>query len=140
MRQKNLWLARVFIGTVTLFNVQCAVVFLLTPQQYSAGFEVSGVAGEALVRGMGILFLMWNVPYVVAFWHPVRMRVSLYSAAAMQAIGLIGESWLFIRMPEGHAMLRQTALRFIVFDAAGLILLGAAMALVYVQVKKQEKA
>ncbi len=51
--------------------------------------------------GMGVLFLMWNVPYAVALWHPLRHRISLYEALAMQAIGLLGESLIYLSLsPE----------------------------------------
>ena len=51
---------------------------------------------------MGVLFLMWNVPYAVALWHPVRHRVSLYEAVAMQTIGLIGESLILWSLGGAH--------------------------------------
>jgi hypothetical protein len=76
---------------------------------------------------MGILFLMWNVPYAVAFWHPVRHRLSLLEAVVMQAMGVVGEMLLLWTLPAGHAALRATARRFILFDGAGLLVLVAAM-------------
>ena len=69
----------------------------LAPATFAPGFELGGAAGAAAVRGMGVLFLMWNVPYAVALWHPVRYRMSLYEAITMQAIGLIGESLILGR-------------------------------------------
>ena len=78
------------------------------------------------MRGMAVLFVMWNVPYLVAFWHPRRNRISLYEALAMQTIGLIGESFILSTLGTGHALLRASILRFIAFDGAGLILLGLA--------------
>ena len=121
------WLGRILIGLVFLWNVQCAVAFLVAPATFAPGFELSGAAGEAAVRGMGVLFLMWNVPYAVALWHPVRHRVSLYQAVAMQAIGLIGESLILWGLGTGHPMAAGTVLRFIAFDGAGLVLLALAV-------------
>ena len=43
-----------------------------------------------------------------------------------QAIGVAGETWLWSGLPAGHAVLRATGLRFLVFDAAGLVLMVAA--------------
>jgi hypothetical protein len=100
------------------------LAFLMAPDTYALGFELSGEAGAAAVRGIGLLFLMWNVPYAVAFWHPVRHRISLYEALAMQAIGLLGESLIFLSLPATHLAARASIARFIAFDAAGLLLLG----------------
>ena len=107
--------------------MQCAIAFLIAPQTYAPGFELSGAAGEAMVRGMGVLFLMWNVPYTVALWHPVRHRVSLYEAVAMQAIGLIGESLILWSLRGGHPVAAGSVTRFIVFDGAGLVALILAV-------------
>jgi len=119
----RLWLGRLLIGSVFLWNVQCAIAFLLAPATFAPGFELGGVAGEAAVRGMGVLFLMWNVPYAVALWHPIRYRVSLYEAVAMQAIGLIGESLILWSLAGGHPLAAGSVARFIAFDGAGLVLL-----------------
>ncbi len=89
--QLRIWISRLFIGFVFFFNVQCALAFILFPKAYAQGFELAGAVGDGVVRGMGILFLMWNVPYFVAFTHPIRQRVSLYEAVIMQAIGFFGE-------------------------------------------------
>lgn len=116
-------LARAFIGVVILFNLQAAYVFLLYPEGYISSFELEGVVGGAMLRGLGVLFVMWNVPYGVALWHPVRHRVSLYEALAMQVIGLAGESIIYFSLPAVHDLLRASILRFIIFDAFGLLLL-----------------
>jgi hypothetical protein len=122
----RLWLGRLLIGIVLLWNVQCAIAFLLAPATFAPGFELSGTAGAAAVRGMGVLFLMWNVPYAVALWHPVRHRVSLYEAFAMQTIGLIGESLILWSLGDGHPVASGSVTRFIAFDGAGVVLLALA--------------
>lgn len=119
--------ARLWIGGVLFFNVQCALAFLIQPQAYVGAFELQGIAGEVMVRSMGILFLMWNVPYAFALIHPEKNRLSLWQAWAMQTIGLMGETILLATLPEGHAALRATALRFIWFDGAGLLALTGAL-------------
>jgi len=123
----RLWISRVLIGAVILWNVQCAIAFLAAPGTYAPGFELGGPAGEAMVRGLGVLFLMWNVPYVVALLHPVRHRTSLYEAVAMQTIGLAGESLILWSLGAGHPAVSSTVLRFIAFDGAGLMLLALAV-------------
>jgi hypothetical protein len=119
----RLWLGRLLIGVVLLWNVQCALAFLLAPATFAPGFELSGAPGAAAVRGMAVLFLMWNVPYAVALWHPVRHRVSLYEAVAMQAIGLIGESLILLSLGGAHPVAAGSVIRFIAFDGAGVVLL-----------------
>lgn len=119
-------LAKVLIGLVLFFNLQAAVYFILDPGGYAAGFELSGIAGEKAVQGVGILFLMWNVPYVFALLDPVRHRISLASAVIMQAIGLTGETILLLTLPDGHAVLSSSILRFIAFDGFGLTALITA--------------
>ena len=122
----RLRLGRLLIGIVFLWNVQCVIAFLLAPATFAPGFELSGAAGAAAVRGMGVLFLMWNVPYAVALWHPVRHRVSLNEAIAMQTIGLIGESLILLSLGGAHPVAAGSVTRFIAFDGAGLLLLALA--------------
>jgi hypothetical protein len=119
-------LARLLIAAVFLMNVQCAVLFLVVPGPYAAGFDMPGPLGEAMLRGMGVLFLMWNVPYAVALWHPRRMRIAMYEAVVMQAIGLAGESLVRSLLPAEYLLAQLSLSRFILFDALGLLaLLGA---------------
>ena len=124
------WVARLLIGLVFAWNVQAAFAFILWPSSFVWAYELSGVPGEVAVRGTGILFLMWNVPYAPALWHPVRFRLALVLAWTMQLVGLVGESLLLVSLPSGHATLGASVLRFILFDAAGLVLLGIAWRLV----------
>jgi len=49
----------------------------------------------------------------------------------MQAIGVLGESLLLLNLEAGHALLRQSVGRFILFDAVGLGLLILAAILVF---------
>lgn len=123
----TLAVSRVLIGFVLFVNLQCALAFLIFPRDYSAGFELTGAVGDAMVRGMGVLFLMWNVPYLVAFWHPQRHSLAMWESVAMQTIGLLGESFIFFSVPVIHAMARASIMRFILFDGAGLLFLLAAV-------------
>jgi len=122
----RLWAVRVLIAIVVAWNLECALVFLLNPGVFAPGFELTGIPGEAAVRGFAVLFIMWNIPYLVALWQPVRQRVSLREALVMQTVGVIGESLILLSIPNDHTMLHVSLLRFIVFDAAGVFcLIGA---------------
>jgi hypothetical protein len=120
---RRLWLARILIGLVIAWNLQVALVFWFSPGAFAPGFELSGPAGEAAVRGLAVLFVMWNVPYVAAAWHPRRNSLSLREALVMQAIGLIGEAGILLTLPQAFVRLQSSILRFIFFDAAGLVAL-----------------
>jgi len=72
---------------------------------------------------MGLLFLMWNIPYIVALLDPGRHFVSLIEAVVMQAIGVIGESILLMTLEGNHPLITTTTMRFIYFDGGGLVLL-----------------
>jgi hypothetical protein len=123
---QRLWLARLLIGIVTLWNLQAALVFTLRPQVYAPSFMLTGLPGETAVRGVGVLFIMWNIPYLVALWHPRRYRLALGLALVMQLAGVIGESLILITIPAGYLVLHLSILRFIFFDGAGVLLLVAA--------------
>lgn len=122
----RLWIARVLVAVVTGWNLQAALVFILWPERFAPGFELTGIPGAAAVRGTGILFLMWNVPYLVALWNPRKYRIVLNIAIVMQLIGLVGESLILVSLPVVHAILSGSITRFVIFDASGLILLAAA--------------
>jgi hypothetical protein len=117
------WLARFPVIIVLFFNLQCALVFLFTPQNYIYGFELEGSTGEATLRGIGVLFVMWNIPYLFAAWNPLRNRLSLIESIMMQAVGVIGESFILLSLPGNHPAIQLTIRNFIGFDAAGLLLL-----------------
>ena len=120
------WFARILIGAVLFINLQSALAFYLNPAKFETAYELVGIPGQAAIRGFAILFLMWNVPYIVALSHPIKFRISLYEAITMQSIGLIGETLIFLSLPAEHQILRDSILRFIIFDGGGLIALITA--------------
>jgi hypothetical protein len=122
----RLWVARLLIGIVILWNLQSAFVFIFNPSRFVQAYELSGTAGEAAIRGFGILFLMWNVPYLFALKDPLRYQLALTFALLMQSIGLIGESYILSTVAIEHILLRNSILRFIIFDGLGLLLLAIA--------------
>jgi hypothetical protein len=133
--QKKLVSARILIAIVLFFNLQCAAEFIISPQAYMGGFGLEGAAGAQMVRAMGLLFVMWNVPYAFALADPIRNRVSLIEALLMQAIGLVGEMLILLLGGPYPALIQATIMRFMLFDGVGLVLLAGAFLLL--QVKKE---
>jgi hypothetical protein len=119
----RIWIARLFIGIVTVWNLQAASIFIISPSRFVQAYELSGTAGEAAMRGVGILFLMWNVPYLFALQNPIRYRLALYFSLLMQFVGFIGESYILSTLSLEHVILRNSVFRFIAFDGAGLLFL-----------------
>jgi len=129
----RVWLARFLIVLVIAWNLQAALAFLFSPETFAPGFELSGIPGQAAMRGIAVLFIMWNVPYVLAAWHPRRHFLSLKEALVMQALGLAGETGILLTIPQEYGILQGSILRFISFDAAGLLALALAVWLVRAQ-------
>ena len=121
------WAVRIAFALVFAVNVQCALQFALTPGDFAGAYELSGVAGEAAVRGLGIAFLMWNATYPAFILAPRRFPVLGWVIIAQQAIGLVGETALLLTLPAGHDLLAASVTRFIAFDAAGLVIMLAAL-------------
>jgi len=120
------WIPRLLIGIVAAWNLQAAFAFIFSPSGFVHAYELSGAAGEAAIRGFGVLFLMWNVPYLFAVKDPIRYQLALAFALLMQGIGLIGETYIFSTLTVEHTLLKTSILRFIIFDGVGLILLAIA--------------
>ncbi len=129
--KNKIWISRWLIGSVIFFNLQAALMLLVWPQAYAGAFGVPGNSGALLVRGIGVLFVMWNIPYLFALADPVLNRVSLVEALLMQTIGLVGEV-LMLAFGGAYPQAVNTAVgRFILFDSAGLILLACAFWITY---------
>jgi hypothetical protein len=125
----KVWVSRLLIATVTLMNLQAAFLFLLRPGDFAYGFEMTGTEGEAMMRGMGLLFLMWNIPYIFAAIHPSRNFISLIEASIMQFIGVAGETLILLGMPREHPLIEASVKRFILFDGSGFVFLIIALLL-----------
>lgn len=119
-------IAKLSVGVVFAWNVQCAIRFLMEPGSYAPGLELSGVTGQAVVQAVGILFLMWNVTYLPVLVDPRIHRTIFAVVLVQQVIGLVGESVLSYSLPPGHEVLMGSLARFIASDAIGLVLMGAA--------------
>jgi hypothetical protein len=135
----RLWAARFLIAVVVAWNLECALVFWLNPDGFATEFELAGLPGAAAVRGFAVLFVMWNIPYLVALWQLQRHRTSLWEALAMQTVGVIGESFILFSLPAGHTLLHTSLLRFITFDAAGVVCLIGAILLLHDRPKIREE-
>jgi len=120
------WISRVLVALVFAVNVQCALQFILWPDAYTAAYQVEGASATAMVRTVGICFLMWNATYPPVIAQPGRFRVLFGVVLAQQMIGLVGESLLLASLQPGLEVLASSVVRFIAFDAAGLVLLAVA--------------
>lgn len=129
----QIWVARSLIGIVLFWNLLAAFQFIINPQRYIESFQVEGIPGQTAIIGFGILFLMWQVPYIFAFIHPIRFKNSLWQALIMQTIGVLGESVLLTTIPGSYHILRDSILRFILFDGAGFLILIFALLIVHHQ-------
>ena len=123
-----LWAVRVAFFAVFAVNMDCALSFIIRPEAFMGAYELSGVAGEAAVRGLGIAFAMWNAAYPAFIATPARFLVLGWVILAQQAVGLVGESLLLAALPAGHGVLAAGITRFIVFDGVGLVLMSLAFA------------
>jgi len=127
--QRARWIARAAVGIVFAWNAQCALAFLLAPERYAPGLELAGLSGRVAVQALGVLFLMWNATFPPLIVHPEKNRTLFGVVLAQQAIGVVGDLWLRSSLPAGHDVLGAAILRFVAFDAAGLLVLAAAYAL-----------
>lgn len=131
---------RIAYAAVFALNVQCAIQFVLWPEAYAPQFELAGVAGAAAVRGLGVAFLMWNATYPAVIANPRRFRALAVVVLVQQAIGLVGESWIWASLPAGHDALAASIGRFVVFDGAGLVLMTAAFGWLALTTRKRPRA
>lgn len=122
------WVIRIVFTIVFLWNVLCAIQFILFPADYAGSYQLSGTEGEVALRGLGVAFLMWNATYPAYIARPDRFPVLGAVIVAQQVIGLVGESLILASLPEGYALLASSIQRFIAFDGAGLLLMIAALA------------
>lgn len=138
-RNKTRIFASLLISIVFIINIQAGIDFYFNPEKYTAAYELSGIPGEISVAGVGLLFIMWNVPYAFALWNPSRNKVSLIQATIMQFLGVIGETALLYRFSaQDFPYLASSIKRFVYFDGAGLILLFIAVFVIY-RFKKEQR-
>lgn len=122
------WACRICFTLVFLLNIQCALSYLLFPADYTSGFQLSGIEGVVAVQGIGVAFLMWNATYPAFIVNPSRFKPLGFIILAQQLIGLVGESTIFFSLPATAPTIAASILRFILFDASGLILMAVSFA------------
>ena len=129
----RIWFARAMVAIVFAWNVLCALQFVLLPEEYAMGYGLAPtVANGALVSGIGVAFLMWNVTYPLVIANPARYRVLFGVVLAQQLVGLLGETIIWLRLSGAgvaDGAMAAGIMRFVVFDAAGLVMMGVAFAL-----------
>ena len=119
----RVWLARALVFIVFAINLYCIFVFIVFPENHIRAYELTGVAGIAAIQGIGVAFLMWNVTYPLVIVSPGKFRILFLIVIIQQIVGLLGESYILFSLPEGYPVLHGNILRFIAFDAGGLVLL-----------------
>ena len=75
---------------------------------------------------------MWNATYPVFIALPNRFKVVGGIVLAQQLIGLIGESLLLAYLPHASFLFAASIMRFIYFDAFGLLIMTVAFVLLCV--------
>jgi hypothetical protein len=135
---RKLLLSQLFIILVLFVNIQAAVLFFMFPQQYRSSFQLTGETAPYVIQSIGVLFLMWTVPYFFAAINPIKYRVSLVQAVIMQIIGVVGESCIYRNLPEKLNILKLSLQRFIIVDSIGVLLLLASFLLVRLQINNEQ--
>lgn len=74
------------------------------------------------MRGMGVVFLMWNATYPLYVFKPDKYRALGGIIIVQQAIGCIGETYILLTLGGGHELLASSIMRFIAFDVSGLVI------------------
>lgn len=121
------WAVRLAYAAVFVLNVMCAIQFVAAPASFAGAYQLSGVAGEAAVRGIGVAFLMWNATYPLFVALPRRHMALGAIVLVQQAIGCVGECAILLTLPPaGYEVLASSIARFVAFDAAGLVVMGVA--------------
>lgn len=133
------WITRIIFAVVFFLNIQCALQFIITPNAYLNAYELSGASGTVAIQGLGVAFLMWNTTYPLYLVQPTKYRFLGIIILVQQAIGLIGESIILLSLPLGHEMLAGSIIRFICFDAIGLIAMSATYLFLYAALKRSKK-
>lgn len=126
------WACRICFTIVFIVNIHCTISFIVDPGPYAWNFGLRGDSGHFAVRGLGIAFLMWNATYPVFIAFPNRFKVVGGIVLAQQLIGLIGESLLLPYLPHASFLFAASIMRFIYFDAFGLLIMAVPFILLCV--------
>ena len=122
----RLWFARILILFVFACNMECVYSFMVHPEDAIAAYQLAGLGAEPVARSIGISFLLWNCTYPLPIYKPDRYRTVFGIVVFQQAIALILEIWLLFTLgPEQH-ILADAIIKFIRFDAPGIVFLSLA--------------
>jgi len=126
----KVWLARAAVLLVFGWNVLCALQFFLVPGDYAPAYGLAVTPeNEALVAGLGVAFLMWNVTYPAVIANPVKFKALFVVVLVQQLVGLVGESVIWFRLSDASlasSAIADGIMRFVLFDGAGLVLMLVA--------------
>lgn len=148
MQQKNkvqlrkitlAWLVRGLLIFIQVYNLNAAISFMFAPDAYVPMMALEGIPGKVAIQGVGLLFLMWQVPYFFALADPIRYKVGVWMALIMQVIGVVGETILYFQIPETYPTLRSSIISFIIFDAIGVLILLIALGLIGMALKNENQ-
>lgn len=135
MTEKKLILriiARILYLAVFVSNMICIVAFIANPAGYIYSYQVNGAAGaEAAIEGIGVAFAMWNVTYPFFILNRKDNRALGLAIIVQQVVGLIGELYIKAGLGPECAELADSIVRFIWFDAGGLVLLIIGFVLLF---------
>lgn len=95
------------LGWYSLFNLQATFVFHPYPEKYISRFELEGAVRTSMLRGLGVLFVIWNFPYAMALWYPIHHLLFLYEALSMVTIGYFREAIIFTKPPGIYSSIKN---------------------------------
>ncbi len=116
-------ITKLCFAAVFFVNIICAVQFIVTPEEFISSYGLSGPEGQAVTRGFGITFLMWNATYPLFLINPVKYRILGVIILIQQVIGLVGEVFILTTLMPNQNTLAESITRFIIFDGVGLIVM-----------------
>lgn len=120
-------IVRILYFAVFVSNMICIVAFIADPESYVYSYELkAATGGVAAIEGFGVAFAMWNTTYPFFIVRPRRNKTLGLVIIAQQIVGLIGELYIKSGLPSTSTILSESIMRFVWFDAGGLVLLLAA--------------
>ena len=122
----RLWFARILILFVFTCNMECVYSFMVHPENAISAYQLAGLGAEPVARSIGISFLLWNCTYPLPIYKPDRFRTVFGIVVFQQAIALILEIWLLFTLTPAQHILAQAIIKFIRFDAPGIVFLSLA--------------
>lgn len=134
------WTARLAFALPFAWNLQCIITMFADPTSSAASFHLSGDPGTIAIQGLAVAFLMWNATYPPVICAPRRFKTLGIIVAIQQVIGLVGETTIYLTLPAGETLIAESIGRFMLFDAAGLVLMAIALVLLWKPRRGQSKS